>query len=298
MSLPPFDLAAFHAALAPYGAAAALGAGDDPDEAFDYATGNAAGPGAALLLAADPAELRTFGLNQDQDLATVWSVDQVAGHALAWLRDRDEHSPTVAAWPIAARSAHTRRTVRARVEVPELEVDSTGAARWLPPTPAVAAALADVVEPGALDGALEQTSFSRRARYRTLVERFTGKAAHSFAVFDGDVIVSGGHPTAGVAGRAGRDLLKAMDKDDHTLKVLEVRKVSGREGGNPLQRVSRARHTQVLQYKLTFAEPKKASGAKVVGWLIVVAPAVVAAAADSSTAVEAGVEESTSADET
>jgi hypothetical protein len=255
--LPPVDQSLLTEVFS--SATFALGESSDSDEAFDYAA--AATTTSPAFASADPGNLEI--------ISDGLTLDQAIAEASVWLKEHAD-SDTVAAFGIVGRSAHSRKTRRVKLEDPALDVDTSDAARWSAPDGAVLAALEGSESWDVQDGEiLESIIFTRRARYKPVVEVNRTKSAGEFIAVSGDVIITRGHPTAGVARKEAVRLLKERDKDDHELAELDVYKLGGREGGLPLIRIRRTRLSQVITAKVVHAAPKSDRPAKTVGWLFV-----------------------------
>lgn len=114
-----------------------------------------------------------------------------------------------------------------------------------------------------------------RHRFRPAVEVFRGPSRARFVVLDpcrGQIVAEAGEDgqpftTAGQARRAAVALLKAGQVGQDPTGHLDVVKLSGREGGLPLVRVTRTRVASRVVVKVTVSAEKNPAKTRTVGWL-------------------------------
>lgn len=119
------------------------------------------------------------------------------------------------------------------------------------------------------DEQVESVSLVRsRARFKPVSEVFRAKSAAEFAVLDArGTILERGLPTAGAARRAAVALVKAGPVNGQDTGYLDVIKLVGREGGNPLARVTRSLVAATTSVQVSLVREKNPQRTKTTGWL-------------------------------
>ena len=270
------------------GAFMGVGAGQDPDSAFDdaveaawYDYGHAGLVPSVADIPAGSAELSGAA-----PTSLLLAVRQ-ARRALA-----DLPAGKLVAVALLADKAFRRRKVRARIDDPALEwpagsgevVELTAPAEQAV-LGAVRAQLAQkaalatgdqptkVAQPISDDEQLESVYLVRASTsYKALAQANKGQGERSFVVQLGAAPVLGGFRTAGEARRAAVAGIRAGDlrlpAGTSQTYQLAVYAMSGRAGGLPLVSVARTRVRQRASIVVTLATPKPLTKApKVAGWL-------------------------------
>lgn len=241
--------------LASKGLTVGAGMGRDMDQAWDSLHSSCqegAQDAPSRFLLADPSDISVTGegpLNATAALlrALNWGVDAEVGK--------------LAAWPVAPRSAFTRRKQVTLLEDAGLTPPVTGV-----PLELAGGGVRDFVleQEGGGSETLERLQLLRHsARYSVAAQRGEGASASVWVLKEGDRVLPQEYRTAGEARRGALALIKGLE--GHDLPRIDVVKIVARESG-PVWSLTRTRVAQKIRLRATWASPKRES-VPCAGWV-------------------------------